>query len=171
MSTTTTTSQLTRNQLLFAADSLFADLASNTPPLLLLYHFSTTHPVVIQHAPAACPHAKASRLTGLNAVRSYFDLLATNYTRDDIQKHAVHANVDTRQVVVTASVRWMWKASRRTWREEFTCTLGYDEYLKVISFEVATQSSPATCVMRAVDTPPPPELPAVSIHPFRRRLL
>lgn len=138
-----------------ATDAFFAALATNTAPMTLLTYFSSTYLVIIQHAPSTCPYPKSSRLTGLNAIRSYFDLLATHWTRSDMQKHSVQANTTDRTVVVKASVTWMWKKSRRSWREEFTCTLGYDEHCKIVSFIVRTESGPGTCIMRAVDIEPP----------------
>lgn len=142
---------LSEQQLTVAADALFKDLGNNSPPLTVISHFSHTAPVVIQHAPAACPLAAASRLTGINAVRSYFDLLATHWTRSEPQRESLIAYEATQQVVVKASVKWTWKASGKSWREEFTCTLDYDENGEVISFVMRTTSGPGTCVMRAVD--------------------
>lgn len=63
----------------------------------------------------------------------------------------MEVNEEMRQVIVTASVRWTWKASGVSWKEDFTCTLDYDSSVKVVSFVVRTDSSANTCVMRAVD--------------------
>lgn len=141
----------TAKQLEVAADALFTDLGTNKPPYVVLSHFSQTQPVVIQHAPASCPHPLSSRLTGINAVRSYFDLLATHWTRSDPRRLSLIAYEETAQVVVIASVKWTWKASGKSWREDFTCTLDFDDNAKVTSFIMQTDSGPGTCVMRAVD--------------------
>ncbi|KAJ7578191.1 hypothetical protein C8J56DRAFT_969277 [Mycena floridula] len=141
----------THRRLTFAADALFTDLGCNSPPIVLLGHFSQTHLVVIQHAPLTCPHAKESRLTGLNAVRSYFDILATHWDRSEPKRHSLVVKEDTMQVDVAASVKWTWKASGKSFREDFTCTLDFDEHAKVTSFIMNTTSGPGTCVMRAVD--------------------
>ncbi|KAF8895562.1 hypothetical protein BD779DRAFT_1609071 [Infundibulicybe gibba] len=122
----------TQQQFIASSDAFFQAFASNTPPLTLLSYFSTTH--------LFAPY-------GLNAIRSYFDLLATHWIRSDMRKHSIRAYPDTRQVVVTASVTWMWRQSRRSWTEDFKSP-------KIISFVVTTESSPGTCVMRAVDTEP-----------------
>ncbi|KAJ6585471.1 hypothetical protein B0H19DRAFT_981654 [Mycena capillaripes] len=140
-------------QLLFAAEVLFLDLSAATPSDILIGHFSSTKEVVIQHAPALCPHPFTSRLTGLNAVRSYFDLLATHWIRSDTKIHT-RSVVDTNQVAVNASVQWTWRSSGRSWREDFLCTLDYDDNLKIVGMIVATESAPGTCVMRAVDADP-----------------
>ncbi|KAF8654681.1 hypothetical protein AX16_003471 [Volvariella volvacea WC 439] len=145
----------TSNQLIQSTHNFFNALANNTPPIELLSHFSTTRPVTIQHAPASCPHPHTSRLTGLNAIRSYFDLLATHWVRTDTRVHSVHIDPSSRKSIISASVTWMWKKSRRSWTEDFTCTLEYDENYKIVSFLVCTNSGPGTCVMRAVDIEQP----------------
>jgi hypothetical protein len=50
-----------------------------------------------------------------------------------------------------ASMRWTWRVSGRSWTEDFTCVLGFDEQGKIMRFEVRTEGDPETCVMRAVD--------------------
>jgi hypothetical protein len=140
-------------QLLFAAEVLFLDLSASTPSNILVAHFSSTKEVVIQHTPALCPHPYTSRVTGLNAVRSYFDLLATHWLRSDTKIHS-RIVVETNQVAVNASVQWTWRSSGRSWREDFLCTLDYDDQLKIIGMIVQTNSAPGTCVMRAVDEDP-----------------
>ncbi|KAJ7858161.1 hypothetical protein B0H13DRAFT_1475108, partial [Mycena leptocephala] len=137
-------------QLLFATEVLFLDLSANSPSDILLRHFSSSNEVVLQHAPMACPHPHTSRLTGLNAVRSYFDLLATHWVRSDAKIHK-QTVVGANQVAVNASVQWTWRSSGRSWREDFLCTMDYDDHLKVVSIVVETTSAPGTCVMRAID--------------------
>jgi hypothetical protein len=50
---------------------------------------------------------------------------------------------------------WTWKRSGRSWREDFTCTLVFEDSdpaaLRILSFMVITESAPGTCVMHAVD--------------------
>ncbi|KAJ7250040.1 hypothetical protein B0H12DRAFT_1052525 [Mycena haematopus] len=140
-------------QLLFAAEMLFLDLSANTSSNIVISHFSSTKEVVIQHAPALCPHPHTSRLTGLNAVRSYFDLIATHWLRSDT-KIRTRTIVEPNQVAVSASVQWTWRSSGRSWREDFLCTLDYDDNLKVIGMIVETTSPSGTCIMRAIDEDP-----------------
>ncbi|KAJ7133533.1 hypothetical protein C8R44DRAFT_664096 [Mycena epipterygia] len=142
-----------REQLLFAAEVLFLDLSANTSSNILATHFSSTKEVVIQHTPALCPHPHTSRVTGLNAARSYFDLLATHWLRSNTEVYT-RTVVETHQVAVTASAQWTWRASGRSWKEEFVCTLEYDDHLKIVAMIVETNSAPGTCVMRAVDADP-----------------
>lgn len=59
---------------------------------------------------------------------------------------------DQMQVVMKASVRWTWKVSKKSWREDFTCTLDFDEGLKVKRFVVRSNPPASTCVMLAVDS-------------------
>lgn len=61
----------------------------------------------------------------------------------------VHSN--ELKVVIKADVRWTWKVSKRSWREVFTCTLNFDEHMKVKGFVVKTDPPKSTCVMHAVD--------------------
>lgn len=55
------------------------------------------------------------------------------------------------KVVMKANVRWTWRVSKRSWREEFTCTLHFDENKKIKSFVIKTDPPKASCVMHAVD--------------------
>ncbi|KAF5361088.1 hypothetical protein D9756_005114 [Leucocoprinus leucothites] len=141
------------HHLLSTTDSFFRALAANQPPLKLLSYFSTTNPVSIQHAPRTCPNPHTSRLHGLNAIRSYFDLLATHWERVAITQHSRNVvSSSSRAVTTSASVTWRWKKSGRSWNEDFTCTLEFDDHSKITHFVVVTESGPSTCIMRAVDT-------------------
>lgn len=135
-----------------AAESLFADIAAEIPAkTLLLSHFSTTQCVSLQHDYMHSPTPFA--FIGVHAVRSYFDLLTLHWMRDDMRFHDCIVHADKSQVVIKASVRWTWRMSRRSWLEEFTCTLGFDENLKVKSYIVETNSTEDSCVMLAIDVP------------------
>lgn len=138
-----------------STDAFFTALAANRPPLKLLAYFSTTSPVSIQHAPRTCPHPSSSRLHGLNAVRSYFDLLATHWERIALTRHSSSVSAASRSVTISATVTWRWKKSGRSWNEDFTCTLEFDDHFKISHFFVTTESNPSTCVMRAVDADSP----------------
>ncbi|KAF7314770.1 hypothetical protein MKEN_00951100 [Mycena kentingensis (nom. inval.)] len=154
-------SRPTQKQLLFAADALFLDIAANAPTKILLSHFSSTQELVIRHQPAPyttpCGLFQATSQspphTGINAVRSYFDLLATHWERSDLEivDGSLRADVPARTVHLRASVEWIWRLSRRAWVEEFACMLVYDENLKVVRMDVETTSGKETCVMCAVD--------------------
>ena len=135
-------------QLLAATHAFLADIAAETSSVCLLSHFSTTQQVSFNHSPE---ENGTNSLTGLNAVRSYFDLLATHWTRHDVKEHHIAVYPEFQRVILKASVRWVWKASGRGWREEFTCTIDYDDHVKVKRLAVRTDSPPSTCVMRAVD--------------------
>ncbi|KAK7462351.1 hypothetical protein VKT23_007951 [Stygiomarasmius scandens] len=157
------TIQPSSESLRIAANALFTDIFSNIPSSTLLTHFSRTHPVTIQHAPAGDPHPQSSRLTGLNAVRSYFDLLSTHWHKGETKIHSIQIVTPSSPgisngriatlpcVVLTASVQWKWKCSGNSWQEDFTCVLEYDDLVKVTSFVVHTDSLPETCVLRAID--------------------
>jgi len=148
----TPSSSPTREQLLAATDRYLAAFANNkTHPLTLLSYFSTTSPISIQHCPATCPHPQSSLLRGPNAIRSYFDLLATHWTRTCVHHSTLQADASTRTIVFEGSVTWTWKKSGRSWVEEFTCTLTFDDLFKIVSFAVRTDSAVKTCVMRAKD--------------------
>ncbi|PPR08264.1 hypothetical protein CVT24_001157 [Panaeolus cyanescens] len=145
----------TQEQLQSTGVSFFEAFSSNTPSRELLGFFSTSGMPVIQHAPLTCPHPQTSRLTGSNAVRSYFDLLATHWTRSNakmVEKPKV--DLAQRRVTLTATTRWTWRKSGRGWTEDFTWTLDFDESLKILSFVARTTSPPGTCVMRAIDAEP-----------------
>jgi hypothetical protein len=90
-------------------------------------------------------------LIGLNAVRSYFDLLSMHYTRLRMTTHSTHASPETGRVIATASILWKWNKSGKQWIEDVECTLDFDEHLRVKTFLVKTLSADDTCVMRAVD--------------------
>ncbi|GLB38733.1 hypothetical protein LshimejAT787_0505980 [Lyophyllum shimeji] len=148
----TTSPSPTRERLLAATDRYLAAFADNkTHPLTLLSYFSTTSPISIQHYPDACSHPQSSLLRGPNAIRSYYDLLATHFTRTCGHRHTLQVDACTRTVIFEGSVTWTWKRSGRSWVEEFTCTLVFDELLKIVSVAVRTDSAVKTCVLRAKD--------------------
>lgn len=136
----------------FAAECLFADIAAGKSPQSLLSHFSTTETVVLKHDCVYDPSSIA--FEGILAVRSYFDLLALHWKKDDMQIHWTKVDLEKSSVVVRASVRWTWKISGNSWREEFTCTLGFDEQAKVKQFIVESDVPKSSCVMHAVDSLP-----------------
>lgn len=143
-------SPLTASQLSRAC-KFFNALASNASSPVLLSHFSTSQEVTVQHYPAACPNPRSSLLRGPNAIRSYFDLLATHWTRSNLVQHSIVSDPDARTVVTNASVTWKWRKSGHQWTEDFLCTLTFDDALQIVSLTVRTDSGPTTCVMRAVD--------------------
>lgn len=135
----------------FAAECLFADIAAGKSPKCLLTHFSVTDTVILKHD---CIYDPANfAFEGIPAVRSYFDLLALHWKKDDMQIHSTRVDLEKSCVVLRASVRWTWKISGNSWREEFTCTLGFDEQAKVKRFIVETDIPKSSCVMHAVDSP------------------
>lgn len=143
-----------RRQLLHAADALFTDLGANAPPLTLMSHFSLNQPISVQHCPKECPNPQTSKLVGWGAVRSYFDLLVMNWDRSEPDRKTITAYEDRREVIIRASIRWTWKASGRSWVEEFTARLKYDDDIdhpRVVEFLIRTESESGTCAMRAVD--------------------
>lgn len=145
-------SPTSREQLLTVTDNFLNAFADNqTHPISLLTFFSTSSPVTIQHYPSSCPHPQSSLLCGQNAVRSYFDLLATHWTRSGLRHHIIDVDPSTRIVLLDGSITWKWNQSGRSWVEEFRITLAFDEMLSIVSFSVRTLSGPGTCVMRAKD--------------------
>lgn len=138
--------------LLRASQTFFDAFAANKSSISLMENFSTSKPIIIQHASSSCPYPRASRLIGANAVRSYFDLLSTHFVRSKMELHGLPiVDAGEKQVKMVASVTWTWRRSKRSWVEEFTWTLDYDEQLKIICFIVETTSPRGTCVMKAVD--------------------
>ncbi|KAF7987020.1 hypothetical protein HWV62_123 [Athelia sp. TMB] len=136
----------------FSAECLFADIAANKPSKTLLAHFSTTDTVVLRHDCVYNPSPFS--FEGLHAVRSYFDLLSLNWKKSDMQIHSKEVDLTKSQVVLRASMRWTWRISGNSWREVFTCTLDYDEEVKVKKFIVETDVPKSSCVMHAVDSGP-----------------
>jgi hypothetical protein len=118
----------TSDQLQAAGDKLFADIAASTSPLLLLSHFSDTEIVVIDHAHI---DAHPAPNVGLNAVRSYFDILTTHWSRSNLERHETFIRPESHQVICRASVWWTWRSSGRKFKEEFTVTVDWDDQLKV----------------------------------------
>jgi hypothetical protein len=133
-----------------AAEGLFNDLAHSGSSVQLLSHFSRTEVVSLSIAPSLTQ--APIHLLGLNAVRSYFDLIATNWTHSQMRLHSRFVDPEARQVVIVASVAWTWKESGRSWTEDFTCTLNFDEQFKVKGFSIQTNSGENTCLMFAVDS-------------------
>lgn len=143
-------------QLLEAAQSFLDAFSSASPSMKLVNYFSTTMPAFIEHAPSSSCRQPPSRLIGLNALRSYFDLLSMNFKRPDVIMRGTPA-VDgvARRVVIVTSTGWTWKMSGRKWTEDSTWILDFDESFKIRGFTVKTMSDPKTCVLQAVDVEAP----------------
>lgn len=145
-------------QMCLTVDAFRDALCTDRSSTQLLEFFSTSQEPVIQHIPADCPNPLGSRLTGLNAVRSYFDIQATHWRRDHIGvRNLPRLDLENRTVVLDASVVWVWRCSRRRWTEDVSCTITFDDDMKITSFIVRTESSSETCVWNAKDV----DLPAV----------
>ncbi|KAF8908679.1 hypothetical protein CPB85DRAFT_774213 [Mucidula mucida] len=128
----------------------------NTSSNERLSYFSKSHSITIQHSYEGCPSPSMYRFTGVNAVRSYFDLIATHYDCTPLRLHSVPIRTRTTeeatwQTFIEATVLWTWKSSGLTWQEDFICTLDLDAGLKVASLVILTTSGEDTCLMRAVD--------------------
>jgi hypothetical protein len=68
-----------------------------------------------------------------------------------MQLHGYDVYADKLQVVIKASVQWTWKVSKKSWREDFTCTIDFDELLKVKAYSVKSNPPEENCIMRAID--------------------
>ncbi|KAH0577983.1 hypothetical protein H2248_007034 [Termitomyces sp. 'cryptogamus'] len=141
------TSTPTREQLLAVTNRYLTAFANDknthftcwpSSPQLLQSPYSTIHPA--PHIP------KHLILRGPNAVRSYFDLIATHWTRSPVSHRIIDADPFTRTVIFEGSITWKWKKSGRSWIEDFTCTLAFDELLKIVSYVVRTDSASKTCL-------------------------
>ncbi|KIY51541.1 hypothetical protein FISHEDRAFT_70766 [Fistulina hepatica ATCC 64428] len=139
-----------RQLLLSAQQSVFTDFSASASPTTMLSHFSTMSEPIIEHAPMGCPMASLSHLKGSNAVRSYFDILATNWRHSDIDVYSVDVDAAHRSVSVCASITWTWRSSGHRFREDFVSNLQFDEHLKLQSFVIKTLPG-SECVMRAKD--------------------
>ncbi|KAJ3535936.1 hypothetical protein NMY22_g6261 [Coprinellus aureogranulatus] len=139
-------------QMCLTVDAFRDALCTDRTSSQLLEYFSTSQEPVIQHAPAECPNPLSSRLAGLNAVRSYFDIQATHWRRDHIGvRNLPQLDTETRTMVVDASIVWVWRCSRRRWTEDVNCTITLDEDMKITSFIIRTESGAGTCVWRRKD--------------------
>ena len=145
-----TFSRISAESLQSAADALFAELARSDSSTALLSYFSRTEIVNLSVA-SGFNGEPPLHLTGLNGVRSYFDLVATHWKRSKMRLHHRHVCPDALRVVLSASVTWTWKESGKSWREDFTCTLDYDDQILVKGFAIQTESGQQTCLMFAVD--------------------
>ncbi|KAL1745000.1 hypothetical protein HDZ31DRAFT_82263 [Schizophyllum fasciatum] len=158
--------------LLATMTTLLADLARGAPTATILAYFSALHEPVIQHAPARGPSRASpeSRMYGLNAVRSYFDLLATHFDlqgmEEDVKVRRVWTEPTRRAALAEVHAGWRWRAKGqrgaagcsasgcqrppRGFNEEFELEVVFDEEMKVASFLVATTGG--LCAMEARNT-------------------
>lgn len=65
--------------------------------------------------------------------------------------HEYTVDADNQRVVAKASIQWTWRRSKKSWREEFTCTLDFDDWLRVSTFVVESNPPENSCVMLAVE--------------------
>ncbi|KAF9023795.1 hypothetical protein BDZ89DRAFT_1069603, partial [Hymenopellis radicata] len=111
-------------QLKQQAEKILLDMfGRNSTLLLLLQHFSSDQEFSIRHSHSTCSAPEAHRFVGRTAVRSYFDILELYFEKAPMRQDRVFVEELSRRVTMTGSVDWTWRASRRSWREELTCTI------------------------------------------------
>lgn len=135
-----------------AAEAFLADISADKSSSDLLVHFSLLNDTLVQHD--HIHNLKPVPFLGLNAIRSYFDLLHIYFVRDDMWLHEFTVLKEESKVVVKASVRWTWRMSKRSWIEDFSCEIILDPGYKVKELRVQTSSPRTTCALYATDTPP-----------------
>jgi hypothetical protein len=169
-----TMSHLTKDDLLGSAKRLFSDLASNAGSTALLSHFSSNHQITLRHCATEdmvdgqgnnatfpltstrSPCTSTYVLTGHNAVRSYFDMICTHWTRSRVEVHHTSYSLPKYpnrppQVVIDFSITWTWNRSGHSWTEDCTMTIDFDDSAKMVNMLCQTTSGRETCVMHATD--------------------
>jgi len=110
-------------------------------------HFAQTTVPIFRHIPIEEVETAAGWVSGLSAVRSYFDLLGMHWKRCIyVRQDTVVIDPVTRTCRFVLDIEWMWrKPGLPGWVEVVECTQVYDSDYKIVEAEYLTLSGKDTC--------------------------
>jgi len=138
--------QHTRDSLVNAAAAFCDAFSAEQPPSAILKHFSSAHVddiIAFEHGLPQLAPFLGRRFSGLDGVRSYFDLIGKCLSYSDMRFSNYIVDAFTNQVSVRGEACFTWKSTGQAWDEIFTYVLGFDENLKVLKYEIWADSGAA----------------------------
>jgi len=140
--------ECTRQRLLSAVTKQGAD----TPTMSehVADHFSTSTTVQFRHVPMALAHLSSGWVTGLQGVRSYFDMCSLYWRRKVyLRQNSMVIDAENMTVVLVIESHWEWRNPIRgsPWTEVIQGTLSFDFDFKVFKAEYITISGDDTYFM------------------------
>ncbi|KAJ7590684.1 hypothetical protein C8J56DRAFT_857917 [Mycena floridula] len=133
-----------RAQLLTAAQNFCDAFSQKSDIESIVSNFSATFQAeAIEHGDSALAAFLGRNFVGIDAIKSYFELVSSHLTYEDI-KFAQHiVDIEGSKVVVTATGKFTWKSTGESWKEQFLWILVFDEDLKITNYQVWADSGSA----------------------------
>lgn len=136
-----------RTSLLTASQSFTSAFASHTlPSIILRTHFSTSSPssiLVHEHGLPQLAPFLGRPFHGLDGAAAYFELIGQCLSYSDMTFSDYLVDPEQRRVSVRGAARFTWTETGQSWDEVFTYVLGFDDELRVVSYEIWADSGAA----------------------------
>jgi len=141
---------MVRDGIMNAVNAQFLEATTlNVTTFELTRHFSQTTAPMFRHIPKEDVDSPAGWVTGLTAVRSYFDLLGLYWKRGiRVRRPALVVDPVNRTCQYMLDIEWTWckpKPGLEGWQEIVECNQMYDWEFKVVKAEYLTLSGRDTC--------------------------
>lgn len=148
-----------------ACQSYFNDVLHNRTSTVMLTHFSTMTPPLLQHAHANCSMSSMGKFSGMSGVRSYYDLLFVHFYREThLHPESVVVLGNQMAAHATADIHWTWRLTGEKFVETIDCFVQFDEATKITAVIVTTLSDRSTSVLEAIPRSWPSHLEVCSLH-------
>lgn len=148
-------------RIMMACHSYFGDILQNSPTSVILSHFSTMTPPILQHAHVNSSISRICKFSGLSAIRSYYDLLFIHLSREmHLRPDSVVVLEEQQAAHATSDIVWTWRLTGEQFIETIHCYVQFDEALKISAIIVTTLSDESTSVLEAI----PKTWPGRSTH-------
>ncbi|KAF9076581.1 hypothetical protein BDP27DRAFT_1313574 [Rhodocollybia butyracea] len=123
----------------------FCDSFAQTKDLdTILSHFSTTHKIsAIEHGERALGQFLGRSFDGLDGVRSYFEIMATLVSYEDMKFSEFVVDAEARKVACKGKAKFTWIETGESWDETFAYMLDFDDEGKVTDYQVWADSGAA----------------------------
>ena len=125
-----------RNQLLIAAQEFTTAFADKKDVEILLSHFSTQEPTVLEYGEPSLAPFLGRPFTGLDGVRRYFETVMTVLSYDNMAFSEFVVDPETRKVALKGKAQFTWLSTNKSWDETFAYILDFDQENKVVRYQI-----------------------------------
>ncbi|GAB1320385.1 hypothetical protein MFIFM68171_10595 [Madurella fahalii] len=138
-------SQATRASLLASATSFCNAFASGASPSEILTHFTadTSKILVREHGLAQLAPFLGRTFRGADGLTQYLSIIADCLSYENMRFGDYIVDAEARKVSVRGEARFTWARTGQSWDEVFTYVLGFDDELRVESYDVWADSGAA----------------------------
>jgi len=138
-------------RLVLSCYAFFDDVLQDRPSSIILSHFSTMTPPLLEHTHISNPREHISKFSGLSGVRSYYDMLSMQFSRKMyLRSDTVTVLVEQQAVHAMADVYWTWRVTGEQFLETVNCYVQFDEATKICAITATTVTDKSTSILEAI---------------------